>query len=107
MMPRFFVSFRPVVKSRATPWRSVTLPPASSTIRDPAAWSQIVSTFILFRAFDIALLCRSVLRFLANKIPLGHLLEKGGGQWCLCYFPPRSPSEKGDVKGFESGIRHR
>mmetsp|Transcript_26866 Transcript_26866/g.58626 ORF Transcript_26866/g.58626 Transcript_26866/m.58626 type:complete len:203 (-) Transcript_26866:771-1379(-) len=47
MIPFFMVSrYRPLEKSRGSPRASVTLPPASSTITTPAAWSQIFSRYV-------------------------------------------------------------
>ena len=42
-MPRFSARVRPIPKPRGSPSRSVTLPPASRTMIEPAAWSQIFS----------------------------------------------------------------
>src|SRR4030042_926543 len=44
-MPWFFTIFIPHEKSKGFPKTSVTFPPASSAIIDPAAWSQMFSLY--------------------------------------------------------------
>src|SRR5688572_26875458 len=41
--PLLFANVLPTLKSSLLPWISVTWPPASLTIKSPAAWSQIFS----------------------------------------------------------------